>query len=258
MPQGWFLMAEEDKRKRGGRGGLDVVLSHRPPLWPRRSDLTTKRLTNSFWGSRVENNMQTASSHGVASTQWPVTKIATWLRGWGMWEEASAAYYSPSLRPVNQGTTSQTRRGGRRGRWEGWERRQTVAKRPWVILRPLRFDPDWGGQRGDRQTTKQKKKSSSSTCPETRVLTDLFCSIKLQRTRCHIPPQKSWPHETGGSDGTAGGRGGQRLSLVIVKQGLHSHVSLHSEVIYPFTKTIVTVWKKEKLQSQGNDVLWPC
>ena len=66
------------RRIRGWReGGMDVVLSHRPPLWPRRSGLRTGRLTKAFGGSRAENKMQTATPRSVVSRQWPALKIGT-------------------------------------------------------------------------------------------------------------------------------------------------------------------------------------
>lgn len=60
--------------------------------------------------------MQAATSRSVVSGQWPVLEIGTSQttlpegleRGvWGV-----SGTYSPSLRPVNQGTTSQTRSSG--------------------------------------------------------------------------------------------------------------------------------------------------
>lgn len=56
--------------------------------------------------------MQTATPRSVESGQWTVLKIGTSQRRWGEEVWGVSGTYSPSLRPVNQGTTSQTSGSG--------------------------------------------------------------------------------------------------------------------------------------------------
>lgn len=96
----------------------------------------------------------------------------------------------------------------------------TVAKRPPVIQPWPWCDLHWGRQQEGltinspaSSPDQQPPQAKSLPLPralglQQRIFTDLFCSIKLQRTPRHISLQRSRPR-------------GQRLSLALIKQGLH-------------------------------------
>lgn len=154
------------RRIRGCRvGGIDVVLSHRPPLWPRRSDLWSGRLTKAFRGSWAEK--QDANSYPTQRDEQAMGRRDDGDRGVRKCVEGRSVLPTPPR--LGQWTK------GPPDRPEGaaWEWRQTVANRPPVILWPLWFDLHWGGQQGGLTPfhlllwppNPQGKKSSSSTCP---------------------------------------------------------------------------------------------
>lgn len=119
---GWAVCRRGDswwqRRIRGWReGGIDVVLSHRPPLWPRRSGLRTGRLTKASEAARRKTRCKQLP-HAVVSRQASLEdRDQSDYPAWGIGEEGEevcgvSGTYSPSFRPVNQGTTSQIRSSG--------------------------------------------------------------------------------------------------------------------------------------------------
>lgn len=111
----------------------------RPPHWPP---------DQSLWGSRAENKMQAATPCSVLERQWPVLEMGnsqtTSLRDWGEGVRRCGESVVPTPPHLGQWTKGPPARPEAvAGEW-----RQTVAKRPPVISRPPRFDPDWGGQQG--------------------------------------------------------------------------------------------------------------
>lgn len=180
VPQGWFLMAEEDKGMRGGREA-DVVLSHRPPLWPRRSDLRTGRLTKASEAARRKTRCKQQSRavwRAGSGESWRyrparLPSLRDWFIGWrGVCGRQSLGLTPPHLGQWTKGPPAIPQEVVE-------ERRQTVAKRPPVIPWLLWFDPDWKVQRQGLKRIRPSpnssadhhhphhhgKKSSSSTCP---------------------------------------------------------------------------------------------
>lgn len=168
---------------------MEVVLSHRPPLWPRRSGLRTGRLTKASEAAGRKTRCKKwphaarRADDGQSSTQDP-TRISS-LKVWTGVRRCKGESVVPT--PPHLGHS--TKGPPARPEWVAGEWRQTVAKRPPVILRPPWFDPDWQGQWGGLMSSSPAsssdhrppgKKSSSSTCPgPTTALFPLICFAQL-------------------------------------------------------------------------------
>lgn len=184
------------------QGGLDVLLSHRPPLWPRRSDLRTGRLTKASEAARRKTRCKQRSRavwRAGSGESWRyrparLPSLRDWFIGWrGVCGRQSQGLTPPHLGQWTKGPPAIPQEVAE-------ERRQTVAKRPPVIPWLLWFDPDWRVQRqGLKRIRPSPTALLTTTTPTAKslppprapgqhrhVFTDLFCSIKLHRTPCHI------------------------------------------------------------------------
>lgn len=197
------------------------MLSHRPPLWPRRSGLRSGRLTKASEAAGRKTRCKLLphavcwAGNGQSWRQRParLPSLRDWIGGWGGVEGGVSGAYSPSLRPVNQGTTSQTRRSG--GGVETNSCQETTGDPATAAVWPRLRRSTRGAYTQLPFLLPWPPPPRAKSLPPPRALglqrhvfTDLFCSIKLQRTPCHISLQRSQPQ-------------GQRLSLTLVKQGLH-------------------------------------
>lgn len=181
----------------------------------------------------------------------------------------TGAYSSP-LRPVNQGTTSQTRSGGgveRNSCQETSGDTATAAVWPWL----------WRSTRGAYELLPRLRPwppapkpppthpSRAKSLPPPRALglrqhvcTDLICSIKLQRTPCHISLQRSRPR---GAEVKSGARKTRSpLTWQRVYRGNPSISTNYHDGVRGEKKKLLSYWVGVGAGGgrQGNDVLWLC